>query len=134
VKLYPELHLRYEGARGDHWSLVAFRPSLALSALLPGKLDLLAWADLEFQRYPESQGHIPWLLGYDEDRSDLIFRAGLSLGRSLTSWLRADLAYRYRWNRSNVESYDYQRHVVGLTFTAQVDLYKPGGRKKGKPQ
>ena len=136
MKLYPELHLRYEGARGEQWTLWAFRPSLALSALLPGKLDLLAWANLELQRYPGSQGHIPWLLGSGEDRGDLILRAGVSLGRVLTSWLRADLAYRYRWNRSNVEAYDYQRHVVGLTFTAQVDLWKPGAskKKKGRPQ
>lgn len=136
MKLYPELHIRYEGARGDHWTLVAFRPSLALSTLLPGKLDLLSWVDLEVQRYPHSQGYIPWLLGPAEDRGDVILRFGVSLGRALTSWLRADLAYRYRWNRSNVETYDYQRHVVGVNLTAKVDLWKPGGQKdphhKGK--
>jgi len=134
VKIYPELHLRYEHARGAWWSHVAVRPSLALSALV-WKIDVIASVSLEYQVYPGSADPDnisirPWLLPAGKRRSDLIARLGLSAGTSLTKWLRIDVAYRYRRNKSNAMPYDYDRHTVLANLTATVDL-RPGGKKKG---
>jgi Flp pilus assembly protein TadD len=133
VKLYPELHLRYEHARGAWWSHVAVRPSLALSALV-WKIDLIASVGLEYQVYPGSADPDnisirPWLLPADKRRSDLIARLGISAGAALTKWLRFDVAYRYRRNKSNAAPYDYDRHTALLSFTASVELLR--GEKKG---
>ncbi len=136
VKLYPELHLRYEHARGDWWSHVALRPSLALSALV-WKIDVIASIGLEVQVYPDSADPDnisikPWLLPAGKRRSDLIVRVGISAGTALTKWLRFDLAYRYRRNKSNAAPYDYDRHTALASLTATVELLgegKKGGHK-----
>lgn len=134
VKLYPELQLRYEHARGAWWSHVAVRPSLALSALV-WKIDVIASASLEYQVYPSSADPDnisirPWLLPAGKQRSDLIARLGISVGAALTKWLRIDVAYSYRRNKSNAVPYDYDRHTVLTNLTATVEL-RPGGKKKG---
>ncbi len=131
LKLYPELHVRYEHARGTWWTAAAVRPSLSLSSLLPGKVDLVGSVGLEVLHFPDSASYRPWQTG--GNRTDVILRAEVQVGRTLTSWLRADLAYRYRLNHSNSRVWDYQRHEVGITFTAQVDLFGPKKPKPAKP-
>lgn len=132
VKLYPELHLRYEHARGGWWSHVAVRPSLSLSALI-WKIDLIASVSLEYQLYPDSEDPDnisirPWLLPEGTKRSDLITRLGVSAGGALTKWLRLDVAYSYRRNGSVAVPYNYSRHTVLANLTATVELL----RKKKK--
>ncbi len=134
VKIYPELHLRYEHARGAWWNHVAVRPTLSLSALI-WKIDVIASVGLEYQVYPESDDPDnvslrTWLLPEGKARSDLIARLRLSAGTAITKWLRVDLAYSYRRNKSNAVPYDYDRHTVLANLTATVELLK-GKKKKG---
>lgn len=130
VTLYPGLAVRYEHARGAEWTYASFKPSLAVSALLPAKIDLIAWASFELQRYPTSDGYNPYQTPSGAARADYIGRVGIRVGRSITRWLRADLVYRYRRNKSNARPYDYDRHAVTLSLTAQVDLLHLDRKKK----
>jgi len=134
VKLYPELHMRYEHARGGWWNHAAVRPTIALSALI-WKIDVIAAVSLEYQIYPDSDDPNnvsirAWLLPEGKARSDLIARLRLSAGTAITKWLRVDLAYAYRRNKSNAAPYDYDRHTVLANLTATVELLR-GNKKKG---
>jgi Flp pilus assembly protein TadD len=134
AKLYPELQLTYVRARGAWWSHVAVRPSVALSALL-WKIDVIASVSLEYQVYPGSADPDnisirPWLLPAGKRRSDLIARLGISVGAALTKWLRLDVAYSYRRNKSNAVPYDYSRHTALANLTATVELLRGGKRHK----
>lgn len=130
LKLYPELHLRYEHARGPVWTQVAVRPGIALSALLPASVDLIGFLEVEVGHFPHSAGHRPWRLGDQTNRRDVAARLGIVLGRAFTRWLRADLAYRYRRNLSNALPYDYDRHTLEASLTAQLDWPRQKARRR----
>ncbi len=132
MKLYPLLRVSYGHARGDWWTAVSVRPGIAVSALLPGKVDLVGVVSGEVSHHPDSADYYLWQA--DDHRTDWILRLRLSVGRAFTSWLRGDLSYRYRLNHSNARVWDYQRHELGFTLTATVGLL--GGdadAKKAQP-
>jgi hypothetical protein len=131
VKLYPSLGVRYGHARGDWWTAVSVRPGVALSALLPGKVDLVGAVSGEVSHHPDSADYFLWQA--DDHRTDWILRLRLAVGRAFTDWLRGDLYYRYRLNHSNARVWDYQRHEVGFNLTATLELLREGADPEPKP-
>lgn len=52
-------------------------------------------------------------------RRDNVLQGNAALGWKLSRWVRAELRWNGVRNRSNVDVHDYERHVVGLHFSAE---------------
>jgi tetratricopeptide (TPR) repeat protein len=103
----------------DHRRLAG---SAGVRVPLPERFDLQVSGGLFFERYANRN-----LLDAIADggaerpsrRRDTVAEASVSLGWSLSPALRLEARWRGQWSHSNVEVYDFSRHVFGLYLTAQ---------------
>ncbi len=69
-----------------------------------------------------SQRHHDRIFGSGAVRraSDAMLGAGLSVGTALTDGVNADLSWRMLRNVSDLDRYEYERHVFGLYFELEL--------------
>jgi tetratricopeptide (TPR) repeat protein len=124
--LTPELSLigglGYAGfaADGGEYDFDGFDVYVGVEALLPAKLALRGVTGVGYWPFdnPSSQFDPPGSGFYEsDDREDVAARVLLELERELGSgfWLLG--RYRYHNRKSNVDVFDYDRHIVGLYVT-----------------
>jgi hypothetical protein len=99
------------------------RLALAAGARLPflERLDLRLTGGLAFERYVNRNlldAIVEGSAGKPSRRRDAVGEASVALGWSLSPALRLEARWRGRWSHSNVDVYDYDRHVLGLYVTA----------------
>ena len=111
------------GFRGDYDKL---RSEARARAHLPGPLGLAL--DASFRVAHDRYLHRNLVDALTDDgvgttspdrRRDTILDARLAVARELTRWVTAELAWRYTRQLSNVDVYDYDRHVLGLYLRTQ---------------
>ncbi len=111
------------GFRGDYDNL---RSEARARAHIPGPLGFALDASLRAAHDRYTHHNLVDALTDDgvgttnpDRRRDTILDARLSVTRALTRWVTADLAWRYTRQISNVDVYDYDRHVLGFYMRTQ---------------
>jgi hypothetical protein len=124
------LGFRYHhfGARGREYSFDAYEWLADLSLRLPASFELrlgASWADQPFRHpstFPDPDGLVAGreyaLSG--RRRHDAFLETEVALARPLTRHLTLSASWRFQRNRSNVEVFDYRRHVLGAYVTASL--------------
>jgi len=110
-----------DGAEYDH-----SEHTFEAGARVPLPFELLLWADTAYVYRPFRNPSL-----FDDptdpttasgpDRRDHVWRAGVGLERPLWWGFTGEVRYRYTFNASNVETYDYDRHVVGVELSWRFD-------------
>ena len=105
----------FDGAYDDRRGAATARAGFALPYQLTSELSL----GYEYARYA-NDNVVGFLFEFDPDaRRDSVFTAGLALRRPLTKTTELELRYGATFQRSNLETYTYDRHIVGLYFRAR---------------
>jgi tetratricopeptide (TPR) repeat protein len=116
------------GARGLEYSYNAHEWLAELGARLPAGFELrltASWADQPFRHastFPDPDGLVAgreYRLSRNH-RDDSFLETEVSLARPITRHLTLSASWRYQRSRSNVEVFDYRRHVLGAYVTASL--------------
>jgi tetratricopeptide (TPR) repeat protein len=116
------------GARGREYSYNAHELLAEAAVRLPARFELrlaASWADQPFRHASTFPDPDELVAGREyplsgSRRDDWFLDAELTLARPITRHLTLSGSWRYQRSRSNVEVFDYRRHVLGLYVTASL--------------
>ena len=99
----------------DRW-----RATLRSHLPLPWQLRAILEVGFDAERYanPNLTGFLSELS--DDERSDDVWTAGLTLSRPVSRFVDLELAWRFTDRASNLALFSYDRHVVGLSIRAHT--------------
>ncbi len=91
-------------------------------ARIPLPAEFLLWGDLgylyrSFRNPSLFDDPSDLMTASGPDRRDHVLRAGVGIERPLRWGVVGEIRYRYTLNHSNVDTYDYDRHVVGVELS-----------------
>ncbi|MCH2172656.1 tetratricopeptide repeat protein [Myxococcota bacterium] len=109
---------RQESARGDQYDAKGNQPIVTLSLGLPAEFSAVLDGRIEWRDYDEpaylGPGTFSPATGTREDR---ISQLRIAIQRAFGAHFELEANYGYTNRNSNVPSFDYDRHVVGLLAT-----------------
>jgi len=116
------------GARGREYSYDAHELLAETGVRLPAKFELrlaASWSDQPFRHASTFPDPDDLVAGREYPltrtrRDDWFLDTEVSLARPITRHLTLSGSWRYQRSRSNVEVFDYRRHVLGLYVTASL--------------
>jgi hypothetical protein len=110
LQIYVEATMRAAEARSIDYDVLAPGALLSLTARLPWELTASAFVLYEHEAHPGSR----------EDRVDEQINTSISIQREIVDHLGLALGWSHTSNISNVERFDYRRHVVSLAILGEL--------------
>jgi len=129
------LHYYYYGSDGTEYDYQAAQVIVGSLTPLPWNVSMLL--DLSYAHewyrhastYPDFNDLPPSGIEYglsNDKRHDDVVYAAIGFVKPINDWLAASIRYSYTRNFSNVEVFDYDRHIVGGYLTAHFEPF--GGK------
>ncbi len=98
-------------AKGEDWDYNLHELRLGFDSLWPWKIEFDVWGSAGFNPFDNVSTYSP--AGFGDRRKDFIGQVHSEIERPIYDWLSVSGRYWYIRNESNVEVFDYSRHVVG---------------------
>lgn len=108
---------RDESTQGGDFDARGPVVNLLIGQALPWDFFLLAEGEYDRRNYPQVSTVGLLLQGQTQQRKDDIWSARLVLRRALSTHMTGELSYRFIHWGSNVDFYDYTRHIVNFLVT-----------------
>ena len=98
-------------SRGSEYDFDSNRFHVGIAALLPFRIELDALGAFTVRTFDGASVFDP--SSRPDDREDLVWEAQVTLEREIMRMVSAEFRYSYTDHDSNVDAYEYNRHIVG---------------------
>lgn len=93
------------------------RPNLSFNYLLAEKLGFALGGALDFQNFADPPRIVATNIpGFGGSRSDMVIRANAGVDYAIINWLIVGVGYTNEFRNSNINAYDYSKHVGSLNI------------------
>ncbi|MBW2275041.1 MAG: tetratricopeptide repeat protein [Deltaproteobacteria bacterium] len=120
TELYGGLEYTYNITKGTEFDFMALDVRLGVRARLPWELDLDVMGGFIYRPFDNPSWYYPGATvdgPAGPDRQDDVWRATAVLSKEIIAPLSLTLRYEYTDNNSNVDVYNYTRHIAGGYFS-----------------